>query len=144
MVPTWSQKPPKSSRAQRPQNGAKMAPRWDQDSEKIKEKRQRNVHLSKKRAGAHSLAPVEPKKWPTWPQLGSQNGAKKAKKSMQKSVAFFDASWHRFVMDFGRVWEAGWGAKPNQEQESFEKRIDKMMKNRCVLEAPGWGDPGSP
>ena len=49
-----------------------MGPRWGQDAVKIKKKDYRN----KKEGASHSPAPVEPKKWPTWPQLGSQVVAK--------------------------------------------------------------------
>ena len=54
MVPTWTQKLPKSSQdgAQRPQNGAKMKPRWGQDGEKIKKKCQHN-----KKVGGDNSAP---------------------------------------------------------------------------------------
>ena len=30
--------------------------------------------------------------------------------------------------------------RAKSDQKSIKKRIEKMMKKRCVLEAPGWGD----
>ena len=38
--------------------------------------------------------------WQLEPQLGSQNGAKMAKKSIPKSIIFVDASWDRFLDGF--------------------------------------------
>ena len=34
--------------------------------------------------------------------------------------------------------------RAKSDQKSIKKRIEKMMKKRCVLEAPGWaGSPGA-
>ena len=59
----------------RPGGGYPMGP-WAQNCEKIG----KNANAIKKMAGLHSVAPLEPKMGPTWAQLGSQNGAKIAKK----------------------------------------------------------------
>ena len=76
-------------------------------------------------------------------------GLKLASKINQKSIKNWSprwiASWHRFLVDFDGFWEASWGGKSSQERKkSIEQRIEKIMKNRCVLEAPrtGHGDAG--
>ena len=99
MEPKLDLKPSKSSAdgAQGRQNGAKMAPRWGQDGEKIREKHQRN----KEEGSTSQRPPPEPKKSPTWPQLRSQNGAKMAKKTKQKSIIFLMPLGIDLWVDFG-------------------------------------------
>ena len=46
-----------------------------------------------------------PKKSPTWPQLGSQDGAKMDKKSMQKSIKKLMHLGIDFWEDLGGFWE---------------------------------------
>ena len=82
------------------QNGAKMAPKWGQDGKKIKEKHQRN----KEEGSISQRPPPEPKKSPTWPQLGSQNGAQMAQKSMQKCIILLMPLGIDFWVDFGGFW----------------------------------------
>ena len=47
-------------------------------------------------------------------------GSKLAPKINQKSTKNWSprwiASWHRFLMDFGGLWEASWGGKSSQER----------------------------
>ena len=45
---------------------------------------------------------------PTWPQLGSQEGAKMKKKSMQKSIKNLMPLGIDFWEDFGGFWEPKW------------------------------------
>ena len=45
-------------------------------------------NASKKRAALHRLPPFEPKKRPTWLQVGIPNRSKIDKKSMRKSIVF--------------------------------------------------------
>ena len=124
MEPKLDQKPPKSSPdgAQGRQNGAKMAPKWGQDGEKIKEKHQRN----KEEGSVSDSPPREPKKWPTWPQLGPQNGAKMAKKSMQKCVIFLMPLGIDFWMDFGGFWVP----KSSQVDAKMGSKIDVNSERR--------------
>ena len=49
-----------------------------------------------------------PKKWPTWVQLGSQDGAKMVKKSISKSIIFLMPLGIDVWMDFARFWEEKW------------------------------------
>ena len=42
------------------------------------------------------------------------------------------------LMGFGS--QVGVENRAKSDQKSIKKRIEKMMKKRCVLEAPGWGD----
>ena len=45
-----------------------------------------------------------------------------------------------FFVDFGGFWEPSWlENRAKSDQQIIKKRIEKIMKKRCVLEAPGWG-----
>ena len=56
------------------------------------------------------------------------------------------------LVSFGK--QVGRENRAKSDQKSIKKRIEKMMKKRCVLEAPGWSpamdaqwrrrDPGTP
>ena len=50
-----------------------------------REKNRKNSNATKKRVAFLVAPPFDPKKWPTWFQVGSQVGAKMDKKSIQKS-----------------------------------------------------------
>ena len=65
------------------------------------EKSKENTNATKKRVASHRLPPLEPKKSPTRPQLEPQNGAKMAKKSMQKCIIFLMPLGIDFWVDFG-------------------------------------------
>ena len=41
------------------------------------------------------------------------------------------------LVGFGK--QVGVENRAKSDQKSIKKRIEKMMKKRCVLEAPGWG-----
>ena len=68
MVPTWSQKLPKSSEdgAQRPQNGAKMRPRWGQDGEQITNKYKHNKKVRPLNLGPPIWTENVANMTPTW------------------------------------------------------------------------------
>ena len=77
--------------------------------------------------------PVWPKKSPTWPQLGTLDGAKIAQKSIQKSI---NKSMHLgidFWKDFGGFGEAKWsqvGTKIASKIDlNFERRF---LRNRAL------------
>ena len=55
---------------------------------KIRKKTIKKSNATKKRAELHRAPPFEPKKRPTWLQVGLQNRSKIDKKSMQKSIVF--------------------------------------------------------
>ena len=131
LAPTWSQNGTKHL-----QNRAQMAPRGTQNgvphrpvAPKTAKKSEKNANASKKRAQFHSGAPLEPKKWPTWSQLGSQNGAKMAKKSIPKSIIFLMPLGIDFWMDFGGFWVPKWsqvGTKMGSKidvSENMQKRV---------------------
>ena len=91
MAPSWHQNGTKNQPKSRlgvgtpwargrPRAGYPMRP-WAKNSEK-------NKDPTKKRADSHRAPPVEPKKRPTWLQVGLQNRSKIDKKSMQKSIVF--------------------------------------------------------
>ena len=103
IAPTWPQHgakiSPKTSKIE-PRWGPKMGYPIGPVGEKIERKHQRN----KEEGGSSQGPPQEPKKWPTWPQLGPQNGAKMAKKSMQKCIIFLMPLGIDFWVEFGRFW----------------------------------------
>ena len=78
MMPTWSETLPKSSQdgAQSLQNGANMGPRLGQDSEKIKEKRQRikkeGCTSQRCRSQAENVTNMVPTWGPKWSQDSQQ------------------------------------------------------------------------
>ena len=62
-------------------NGAKMGSGQPKKPKK-------NIEPTKKKAESHRVPPVEPKKRPTWLQVGFPNRSKIDKKSLQKSIVF--------------------------------------------------------
>ena len=103
IAPTWQQNGANNfqNRAQMGPRGAQMEPKWRQDGVKTAKKSTKKRQSNKKEGGPHSVAPLEPKKWPTWPQLGAQNKAKMAKKSIPQSIIFLMLLGIDFGMDFG-------------------------------------------
>ena len=75
------QKPPKW----RPKP-SKIEPKLGQEGARTTQKAKNNIDPTKRGAAPHRVPPFWRKMWPTWPQLGSQDGAKMEKKSMQKSI----------------------------------------------------------
>ena len=78
------------------------------------------------------------KRWPTWFQLGPQNGARIEKKSKQKSIKILMALGVKFLKDFGGFGMAKWSQvgtriaskiDPNFERRCFEKTLFFLRKN---------------
>ena len=69
------------------------------------------------------------KRWPTWLQLGSQNGAEIEKKSKQKSIQILMPLGVRFFQDFGGFWRQN-GAKlaPKSHQKSIPTSKGDLKK----------------
>ena len=65
---------PKSTKKSK--NRAPTPPKWSQEGARMAQKSKNNIDPTKKRGGRHSVPPFWRKMWPTWPQLGSQDGAK--------------------------------------------------------------------
>ena len=108
-----------------------MAPRWGQDGEKIKEKRERN----KKEGGLSFPPPCWAEKAanmaPSWHPKAIKNREKIDAKIDQK----FDASWDRFLEGFWLIFrgkmEACWHQSrakidANFEERFFEKALEKQ------------------
>ena len=74
----------------------------------------------------HSAPPLEPKKWPTWPQVGLQNRSKIDKKSMQKSIVFLMPLGIDFWVDFG----GSWVPKSSQVGTKMGSKIDVNFERR--------------
>ena len=95
------------------QNQAKLAPRWDQKSMlTLKAENQLN---------ASRLA----FSWLSGVQVGSKNRPKIDQKMESKMECLLASIFDRFLINFGRFWEASWDAK------SIKNRLKKASKNRC-------------
>ena len=116
--PKWRPKP------------SKIEPKWRQEGARRAKKSKNNIDPTKKGAACHSAPPFWRKMWPTWPQLGSQDGAKMEKKSMQKSIKKSMPFKIDFWSDFGGFWE-GKGTKlaPKWDQKSMLTSIGDFSKN---------------
>ena len=70
--------------------------------------------------------------WPTWPQLGSQDGAKMEKKSMQKSIKNLMHLGIDFWKDLEGFWEPKWSHVGTQiDQKSMWFAKSGFSKNHC-------------
>ena len=120
MEPTWHQ------------NGAK----WSQNGSTFRKKSIQKSNATKKRADSHSGPPFEPKKWPTWPQVGFQNRSKIDKKSMQKSIGKLMHLGIDFWKDFGGFLERKWrhvGIKI--DEKSMQNAKSDFLINRALAAA---------
>ena len=79
------------------------------------------------------------KRWPTWLQLGSQNGAKIEKKSKPNAIKIWMPLGVGFLKDFGGFGRAKWSQvgiriasqiDPNFERRFFEKTLFFFRKNQ--------------
>ena len=112
---------PKTSQNERQSRVPHRTVRWGTPPPCEKNRCQKST-APKKRAAPHSAPPLEPKKWPTWRQVGLQNRSKIDKKSMQKSIVFLMPLGIDFWVDFG-----GFG------RQNRAKLAPKSIKNRCQL-----------
>ena len=85
------------------------------------------------------------KKWPTWPQLGSQDGAQIDDKWGRKSIESLLPSGINFQIDFVWIFGGKIEASCHQDRSNidlhfgmrcFEKTLFFFMKNR-TFEGPG-------
>ena len=86
----------------------------------------KNIDPTKKREELNSPAPFCAKKLPTWPQLGSQVGAKMEKNSMQKSIKNLMHLGIDFRKNVDGFWEAKWsqvGTKIDQKSMPIAKSV---------------------
>ena len=95
-LPKWRPKP------------SKIEPKLGQEGARTTKKSKNNIDPTKRGAASHSLPPFWRKMWPTWPQLGSQDGAKMEKKSMQKSIKNLMHLGIDFWKDLEGFWEPKW------------------------------------
>ena len=63
---------------------------------KIGKNSKNNIDPTKRGAALDPIAPIWKKMWPTWPQLGSQDGAKTEKKSIKKLMHLGINFWNDF------------------------------------------------
>ena len=135
-----------------PQNRAKMEPqtpkikpKWGPDGVGKGKESEKDGDGNKKQAACHRVPPFFPKKWPRWPQLGPQNGAKMVQKSMQKSIKILVVSGIGFWSDFGGFLEPKWsqvGAKMGSKidinfEERFFKNNWKTIEKSMIFGFPG-------
>ena len=73
-----------------------------------------------------------------WGRSWHQNSIKNQSKieAQDGSPLGIDFLW--ILVGFGS--QVGVENRAKSDQKSIKKRIEKIMKKRCVLEAPGWGD----
>ena len=89
-------------------NPSQSEPKWRQDWARTAKNSKNNVDPTKRWVELISVPPFCPKKWPTWPQVGSQVGAKMDKKSTQKSITKLMPPGIGFWKDFCGFWEGKW------------------------------------
>ena len=89
-------------------------------------KSENNIDPTKRWVPPIPVPPFCSKRWPTWPQLGSQNGAKMAKKSMQKCIIFLMPLGIDFWVDFHGFWVP----KSSQVGTKMLSKIDVNFEGR--------------
>jgi|OM-RGC.v1.026931130 hypothetical protein len=111
---TWNanrdQKPPKwtpKTSKWRPKP-SKIEPELGQEGARTTKKSKNNIDSTKRGAARHRVPPFCRKMWPTWPQLGPQDGAKMEKKTIQTSIKILMHLGIDFWEDLGRFWEPKW------------------------------------
>ena len=120
-----AQKPPKWS-----PEPSKIEPKWGQEGARTAQKSKNNINPTKNRSDSISVAPFYWKTWPTWPQLGSQDGAKMEKKSMQKSIKNLMHLGIDFWKDLEGFWEPKWSHVGTQiDQKSMPIAKSVFLKN---------------
>ena len=125
MAPSWHQNGSKNQ----PKMGYPIGPggpKWGTPSDRGAKKSKENTNARKKRVDPHRGPPLEPKKSPTRPQLGSQNGAKMAQKSMQKCIIFLMPLGIDLWVDFGGFWVP----KSSQVGTRMGSKIDVNSERR--------------
>ena len=119
------------------QNGTEMAhktseidPKWSQEGTRTANNSKKEPLQHKKGEDLIRAPPFWPEKSPTWPQLGSQNGAKIVKKSMQKIIKKLMRFQIDFFSDYGWLSVEKWsqvGSKIDSKNDvSLEKRFFKQ------------------
>ena len=99
---------------------SQIKPKWGQEGARTAIKSKNNIDPTKKGAALHSPPPFWRKMWPTWPQLGSQDGIKMEKKSMQKSIKNLMHLEIDFWKDLGGFWEGKWRQVGTQKRSKIE------------------------
>ena len=80
-----------------------------------------------------SLGEFRSEKSPTWPQFGSQNGAKMAQKSIQNSIIFLMPLGNDLWVDYGGFWVP----KSSQVGTKMGSKIDVKFERRfLIIRAP--------
>ena len=83
-----------------------MEPRWCQDGAKMAKKSKNYIHPKNRWEALIRGPPFWPKMWPTWPQLGSQNGAQIDKNRSKTPIKMLMLLGVGFWSVFGGFWEA--------------------------------------
>ena len=107
-------------------NTTKIEPKLGQEGARTTKKSKNNIDPTKRGAALDPIAPIWRKMWPTWPQLGSQDGAKMEKKSMQKSIKNLMHLGIDFWKDLEGFWEPKWSHVGTQ----------RRPKRHLILKAP--------
>ena len=104
-----------------------MEPKWGQDGAKTAKKSKNNKDPTKKRGARHSVVAFWPKKWPRWPQVGSQNGAKNDKKTMQKSIKILVPLGVGFWSVFGGFLGAKWSQVGTKNAPKIDLNFGRLV-----------------
>ena len=75
------------------------------------------------------------KRWPTWLQLGPQNGARIEKKSKQKSIKILMALGVGFLKDFGGFGRVKWSQVGTEIEPQIHVNIEKRFLAAANREA---------
>ena len=103
-----------------------------QNFEKIGSKKEHN----KKRGGTPQRTFILAEKVANMAPSWAPKSIKIDKKSMQKSIVFFDASWDRFLKNFGGFWKAKWSqVGTNIDEKSMPIAKCDFLKNRALAAA---------
>ena len=126
---------------------SKMDPNWSQNDQKIDPRRHPKNDLSQEASRRlHTafglgilgrlggvLGRLGREKWPTWLQLGSQNGAKMVQKSIKIWIIFWMPLGIDFLMIFDRFFiQNGGKLRPKIDQKSMSTSKGDFLKNRAL------------
>ena len=99
------------------ENGAKLAPKWDQKSMLTSKGRfYKSTYKTNRILMIFEVRGVE---------KSIKNRSKIDQKMESKMECLLASIFDRFLINFGRFWEASWDAK------SIKNRLKKASKNRC-------------
>ena len=110
-----------------------MEPKWDQDGAKTAKNSKKNIDPAKTTLTPFREPSSGPKKWPTWPQLGSQNGAKNDKKAIQKSIKILVLLGVGFWSVFGGFQGAKWTQVGTKNAPKIDFNFGRLILQKNTI-----------